>query len=274
VRQVDRSDTHAPPDTGRARLCRARGVVLAAALAVGLMMVTAHRGANLAGAVLFAVAAVAAYGLREPAVVRLLAFAGASGTVAVVSALAGWSGPVTTTLLLVLPVLVALGLHRAVGLRPVVPWLVRDRMSPSVLWLFAATTVLSVLALIVWTLVSDPRLSDYLSGLQQLPWWAAVAGIVGFALVNAAWEEALFRGYLLTELDLLWGARAAVAIEAIAFGVSHSNGYPSGPVGVVMAVAWGAALGAIRIRSGGIILAYAAHVTANSAIGVLAYLLL
>ena len=63
-------------------------------------------------------------------------------------------------------------------------------------------------------------------------------------------------------------------MQALVFGAAHWAGFPSGWVGVLMAAAWGWALGVIRVRSGGMLLCYLVHVGANAVIGVLALVLL
>lgn len=79
---------------------------------------------------------------------------------------------------------------------------------------------------------------------------------------------------LLTELASVWGVRAAVVLQAVLFGAAHFAGFPSGPVGMIMAGVWGFVLGVMRVRSGGILITYLVHVTANAVIGTLAVLIL
>ncbi|MFB7552888.1 type II CAAX prenyl endopeptidase Rce1 family protein [Streptomyces sp. NPDC056154] len=79
---------------------------------------------------------------------------------------------------------------------------------------------------------------------------------------------------LLAELASAWGVRAAVVLQAVLFGSAHFAGFSSGPVGVIIAAAWGFVLGVMRVRSGGILITYSVHVTANAVIGMLAVLIL
>jgi len=137
-----------------------------------------------------------------------------------------------------------------------------------------ATVVLSAVALTAWALVVRPEPAEYLRELQRLPLWHALLGVVAFTLVNPVWEEMLFRGVLLTELASAWGAKAAVTAQAVLFAAAHFAGFPSGVVGMLMAGCWGFVLGIMRLRSGGILIPYLVHVTANAVIGMLAVLLL
>ena len=76
------------------------------------------------------------------------------------------------------------------------------------------------------------------------------------------------------ELAATVGTKPAVAVQALLFGLSHLHGFPSGWLGVAMAATWGFALGVIRMRTGGLVIPYLAHVVANLTIGALAVVLL
>lgn len=132
----------------------------------------------------------------------------------------------------------------------------------------------AAIALAAWALAVHPEPSAYLRSLQELPTWQALLGVGAFALVNPVWEEALFRGVLLSELATIWRPRVALVLQALLFGAAHWTGFPSGPTGTFMAASWGFILGIMRLRTGGIIIPYLVHVTANATIGALAITLL
>lgn len=75
--------------------------------------------------------------------------------------------------------------------------------------------------------------------------------------------EALFRGVLQTSLEQLIGPVGAVLIQAVAFGLLHVVGIPTGLVGALMAGSWGVLLGVLRHRTQGILAPYVAHVAAD-----------
>jgi membrane protease YdiL (CAAX protease family) len=129
-------------------------------------------------------------------------------------------------------------------------------------------------ALALWTVVVAPAAPPYLAQLQRYPMGLAILGVIGFALVNPIWEEAMFRGVILEDLTVIWGAGPAVVVQAVLFGAAHWAGFPSGWVGMLMAAGWGLVLGILRLRSGGILVPYLVHVTANAVIGSLAVVLL
>ena len=82
-------------------------------------------------------------------------------------------------------------------------------------------------------------------------------------MVNAAVEEAIFRGVLQEAATAAYGVPLGIALQAVAFGLLHLVGVPSGVVGAVMAGGWGLALGILRWRTGGIVAPYLAHVAAD-----------
>lgn len=212
-----------------------------------------------------------ALALRSPAATRAAVFVDTMFVCFVAGALGHWPPPLTTILVCVLPPLFLYVTGRgAVTLRPAMPWFGRGRLTPEAPWFGVATVVLSALALTTWALIVRPEPAQYLRDLQSLPLWLAVLGVVGFALVNPVWEELLYRGVLLTELGRVWGPKVAVTLQAVLFGAAHYAGFPSGVAGMIMAACWGFALGVMRLRSGGILVSYVVHVTANAVIGVLA----
>jgi membrane protease YdiL (CAAX protease family) len=102
--------------------------------------------------------------------------------------------------------------------------------------------------------------------ITEIPvWLLALAGVV-FATANAAVEEMLFRGAILHHLGYAFGVWPAVALQAVAFGLLHLHGYPYGPIGVALATIYGLLLGAVRLRSHGLLAPWLAHVVADSVI--------
>ncbi|MEO3814433.1 type II CAAX endopeptidase family protein [Sphaerisporangium sp. B11E5] len=248
-----------------------RGLTLGTAVAVGVALVPESRWLTVAGMVALLVITVLACRRPSPAVLRAVLMSDLIVLLFSLYLFAGWPPALVTTLFVVAPVAAGVVLHRLGRLRPVAPWLRWGRLSPPMIALFLATVVASVAGLAVWALVYKPDVSDYLGQLRDTTPWQAFLAVAGFSVVNSAWEEMLFRGVLLTELLNTWGPRAALVIESVSFGVSHANGFPSGVVGVLMALAWGFVLGVIRMRTGGIGFPFAAHVVSNATIALLAY---
>jgi membrane protease YdiL (CAAX protease family) len=53
------------------------------------------------------------------------------------------------------------------------------------------------------------------------------------------------------------------------FGVGHLHGFPSGWIGVGLATIYGLMLGVVRLRTGGLLAAWIAHVAADFTIACL-----
>jgi CAAX protease family protein len=212
--------------------------------------------------------------LRSAAAIRAAVFIGPLFGCFAIGILGEWPPAVTTVLVCVLPLACLLFAGGRAAPSPPAPWLARGSLTPEAPWLGLATVVLSAAALTGWALAVRPEPAEYLRELQRLPPWLAILGVMAFAVVNPVWEEMLFRGVLLTELASVWGVRAAVVLQAVLFGVAHFAGFPSGAVGMIMAASWGVVLGIMRVRSGGILITYLVHVTANAVIGTLAVLVL
>lgn len=143
-------------------------------------------------------------------------------------------------------------------------WLRRGHSTPETLWLLLAIVVGTGLALVVWQRVFDGQLPDaYRDAAAGRPVWLIVIAGAVFALLNAAVEEAIFRGVFQTSLQALIGPTGAIVIQATAFALLHVVGIPTGLIGALMAGSWGILLGVLRYRTRGILAAYVAHVAAD-----------
>ena len=127
----------------------------------------------------------------------------------------------------------------------------------------------SASVLYAFSRLAPPRLGTGAQFLIGLTPWSLVAAGVAFAVVNAFVEEVLFRGAILHHLGRVLGNGPAVLVQALAFGALHLNGYPYGVTGVGLASAYGLVLGALRLRSGGLLAPWVAHVCADTVIFVL-----
>jgi membrane protease YdiL (CAAX protease family) len=121
---------------------------------------------------------------------------------------------------------------------------------------------------VLWTFhrAMPTHFSTGLHLLSTVPAWQLAAIGAAFATANAAVEELLFRGAILHQLRYTFGVWPAVATQAAAFGLFHLHGYPYGPIGVALATTYGLLLGAIRLRSNGLLAPWLAHVAADGLI--------
>jgi membrane protease YdiL (CAAX protease family) len=135
-----------------------------------------------------------------------------------------------------------------------------------------ATIRLSLLTVLVvsgliggWLLLLHPDLGHQpLLESHKFSVGELMVGGVAVALLNAAVEEAIFRGVLMQALDAAIGATSlSVLIQAICFGAFHLNGTERGWLGVVGATIFGFLLGTIRRRSRGMLPGYATHIAVD-----------
>jgi uncharacterized protein len=121
----------------------------------------------------------------------------------------------------------------------------------------------SAIALLVFEHFFPPQVGPEAGFLLALAPGPLVAVGLAFAMVNAFVEEALFRGVIMHHLQGTLGTWLAVGLQALLFGMLHLDGYPYGPLGVVMAGAYGVLLGLLRVHSGGLLACWLAHVCAD-----------
>ncbi|SDQ56385.1 CPBP family intramembrane glutamic endopeptidase [Thermostaphylospora chromogena] len=102
--------------------------------------------------------------------------------------------------------------------------------------------------------------------LESSPWWLVAVAVAAFVVVNAAAEEAVFRGVLLEAMAATGPLPFAVAVQALGFGLIHLHaGFPTGPLGMALASFFGLILGLLRVHTGGLLAPWAAHVGTNLA---------
>jgi hypothetical protein len=148
-------------------------------------------------------------------------------------------------------------------LRRGVHWLRVGRIDGAVLAWMAAIILGSSAALVLWFVLARPDVGDLAEKIPHVgPMQLLLIGIT-FSLANALMEEAIFRGVFQEALTADWGPWPAVVIQGVLFGVVHIQGFPRGVEGMVMASAYGVALGWLRLRSKGMAAVCIAHVCAD-----------
>src|SRR5436190_17187214 len=167
------------------------------------------------------------------------------------------------------PVILALGLLGYAGVVRGVPWLrgtatwARWRsFDAGVCLLSVGAWLLAAVALLSWYLLLHPNIADIVKVyVPALPLGLLIAGGLIFAMLNAAVEEAAYRGVFLHALDTSLGPGfAALLLQALAFGAIHIRGFPRGWLGVGLACVFGLFMGVIRRRAGGMFAPWIAHI--------------
>jgi hypothetical protein len=168
--------------------------------------------------------------------------------------------------ILLLPIVIyALVVAAIPNLRHSVLWLRAGRLTSNTIILILATIVLSSVALVSWYLLFRPNISSHLAIIPKMPLWLLPPACLGFAMVNAAMEEIVFRGIMMQALDSALGAgHLTVVIQAGVFASFHYlAGFPNGVWGFAMVFVYGFMLGMLRRRSQGIFASWIAHVLAD-----------
>ena len=175
----------------------------------------------------------------------------------------GWVWPIPPALGLVVYAAVTWR-DRSIGVRS---WFRLGDADRVTTFVAVASIPLTTLALVAFIASGRTDLHRATDGLRGLPVPVLVLAGIGFALVNPAVEEALFRGLLQPALVSIGASVVvAIAIQAVVFGAVHLHGVPGGPLGMTMAGAWGAMLGYVRHRTNGLRLVWLVHVAANATI--------
>lgn len=170
-----------------------------------------------------------------------------------------------------LPLLVALGawvllVRRAPEGLLLGRWFPRGRPDRFTWVLTVAFVVVASVALGTWFRLARPDVEDLRARIPQLPVVALIAVGLGFSVANALAEELVYRGIVFGALERAWGARLALVIQALAFGLAHIHGFPRGWIGVALATVYGLMTGILRVRSRGLLAPLVAHVAADATI--------
>src|SRR5690606_31881966 len=72
-----------------------------------------------------------------------------------------------------------------------------------------------------------------LGGLRQVV--RSLPAIIIFAVINAFYEELVYRASFLSVLESVVGQKHALAISTLYFGIGHYYGAPAGIIGIIMA---------------------------------------
>lgn len=149
-------------------------------------------------------------------------------------------------------------------LRETMFWLHTGSLEAGVRWLVIFAAASSAVSLPVWYLLVGPEVRQIVAAFDDLPMWALLPVGAIFALVNAGAEEAAFRGVLMDALVSAVGVMGAVLIQAMAFGLVHyPHGLPNGTWGALLSGVYGLILGLIRLRAGGMLAPWIAHVATD-----------
>lgn len=153
-------------------------------------------------------------------------------------------------------------------LRHSIGWMRFGNIDTKAAKLIIATVFVSSLSLVGWVVLIKPDIQHHLALVPELPVWAYPFAGIGFALVNSAMEEIIFRGILMEATDSALGPGCwSVFIQAVPFAALHYlGGFPNGVLGFIMVLIYGVMLGAVRRISKGILAPVITHFAADMTI--------
>ena len=129
--------------------------------------------------------------------------------------------------------------------------------------LTVVSALVAAIVLLAWYHFLRPNVDEIVRAFvpAAAPLRVLIVGGLLFSMVNAAVEEAAYRGVLLHGLDMTLGrGSVAIALQAVAFGALHIHGFPNGVVGIGLATVYGIFMGLIRRRANGMFAPWLAHV--------------
>jgi membrane protease YdiL (CAAX protease family) len=151
-------------------------------------------------------------------------------------------------------------------------WLRRGELDQVSGLLAVVTSLVAGVALILWALwtdflgVGERMVAEF----RDIPRWVLfLVGVPAFSVINATAEESVYRGVLQETVARrfsrpLW----SLLLPASAFAAAHAQvGFPNGKLGYAMTFVYGATLGYLRLRTGGMLAPLLVHVCADLVIG-------
>jgi membrane protease YdiL (CAAX protease family) len=153
-------------------------------------------------------------------------------------------------------------------LRPGFGWLRTGRFDWRLAIGAAVLAAISVAVTVIYVATLKPDLTHQpLIGSHRLGLASLLLVGVGIAALNAAVEEAIYRGILMNALDAAIGAGwLPVVLQALAFGAFHLNSTEPGVAGVLLTAMFGLVLGTLRRLGRGMAANYLLHVVVDIAV--------
>ena len=129
-------------------------------------------------------------------------------------------------------------------------------------------SLLSIIFLTAWFL--NQQGNPYVKFIPDVPTYFLIPMGIGFAIINAFYEESLFRSILLSHISSQVGFIPAMILQAIWFSFLHfQSGFPSGFLGIILTFIFGLMMGIIVKRTKGIFIPIIIHFFADLSIFIL-----
>lgn len=131
--------------------------------------------------------------------------------------------------------------------------------------IFVLFTLLSIGSLAVWFILQ--KQNAHAKFIPNLPVSILIPLGVGFAIINAIYEEGIFRSILLVHFSNEIGFAFAVILQSIWFSFLHfQSGFPSGMIGIGLTFVFGVMMGYLVYRTRSILVPVIIHALADFSI--------
>ncbi|MFZ5515527.1 MAG: CPBP family intramembrane glutamic endopeptidase [Candidatus Zhuqueibacterota bacterium] len=128
--------------------------------------------------------------------------------------------------------------------------------------------LLSAGALAVWFYFQDGN--PHARFVPGLPLPALLPLGLGFAVINASFEEGIFRSIFQANFSMVIGSGAGILLQALWFSFLHfQSGFPSGIPGLALTFVFGSLMGFLVNRTGGLLIPILIHTIADFSLFIL-----
>ena len=132
-------------------------------------------------------------------------------------------------------------------------------------------SILSIFSLAFWFLNQDTN--PYVKFIPDVSLFLLIPVGIGFAIINAFYEESLFRSILLSQFSEQIGIIPAIFLQAIWFSFLHyQSGFPSGIIGILLTFVFGLMMGYLVKQTKGLLIPIIIHFFADLSIFILVIL--
>jgi membrane protease YdiL (CAAX protease family) len=149
-------------------------------------------------------------------------------------------------------------------------FLVRGNSKGTLLFIILFS-LLSIISLATWFIFQNEN--PYVEFIPNLPIPVLIISGIGFAIINAIYEEGIFRSILFSYFSKELGVIGAAILQSIWFSLLHYQaGFPSGIIGIGLTFIFGLMMGYLVYRTRGLLVPIIIHALADFAIFILVIL--
>jgi len=155
-----------------------------------------------------------------------------------------------------------------------ITWLKLGKFDIKIILLIFMMAILSGLSLFIWAVYIKKDLSEFRKFIPNISFEFIILFGFIFAILNSFFEEFLARAVLFDGfLNIFQNIAIVIIGQALVFSIWHYNGFPGGPIGVILVFIWSIFLGIIRYLAKGMMPPMIAHFFADLSIAIILFFL-